>query len=166
MEHCEVCGFTWDAIDPAELPGRLSSGVAAMAALVRAEPGASSRPAEDRWSTLEYAAHLRDVLLNVRDRIILGAIEDNPEPKKLYPDARVGLGLYRQDTPALVAADLETAGGLFLRTLNALSREQMGRPIFYAWPTPATRTLDWVAAQVLHEVEHHLDDVRTNGTLV
>ncbi|MCP3855439.1 MAG: hypothetical protein GY698_12000 [Actinomycetia bacterium] len=33
------------------------------------------------------------------------------------------------------------------------------RPIFYGWPRPATRTLRWVAAQALHEVEHHLGDV-------
>lgn len=33
------------------------------------------------------------------------------------------------------------------------------RPIFYGWPRPATRTVRWVAAQALHEVEHHLDDI-------
>ncbi len=34
------------------------------------------------------------------------------------------------------------------------------RPTFYPWPRPATRTLRWVAAQALHEAEHHLGDVR------
>ena len=112
---------------------------------------------------LEYASHLRDVMYNVRDRIILGAIEDNPEPKKLYADARVALGLYAQDTAVLLDIDLAVASGLFLRTLAALSPAQMRRPILYGWPTPTTRTLNWAAAQVLHEVEHHLDDVRQNA---
>lgn len=162
MESCAVCGFEWDSVDPGEVAGRLQAGVTALRALLVVN-GAEDRPSPQRWSVLEYAAHLRDVMFNVRDRIILGAIEDNPEPKKLYPDARVDLGLYAADTAAVLDADLAVASGLFLRTLAALSPAQMQRPIFYAWPTPATRTLNWAAAQVLHEVEHHLDDARQNA---
>ena len=103
---------------------------------------------------------MRDVLLNLRDRIILGAVEDNPVPKMMHTDARVTLGLYAADTAAIVARDLWVAVELFCRTLAALSLEQLARPIFYGYPREATRTLSWVAAQALHEVEHHLADTR------
>jgi hypothetical protein len=81
---------------------------------------------------------VRDVLLNLRDRI--------------------ELGLYAADTPAIVAEELVMAGALFARTVEALPAGYDERPIFYGRPVATTRTLLWVAAQALHECEHHLAD--------
>ena len=44
---------------------------------------------------------------------------------------------------------------------HTLPDEQLARPIFYPWPRPETRNLLWVAAQALHEAEHHLTDVQS-----
>lgn len=166
-ENCEVCGFVWDAITPAQISTRINSAAIVFAHLLRDQPEyALVRPREGRWSAIEYGCHVRDVLFNLRDRIILGAVEDNPEPKAMYGTPRIELGLYRTESVVTVAEGLIVAGALFGRTFDALPAGFTERPIFYGWPRPATRTLKWVAAQALHECEHHLDDAKTNISLL
>ena len=160
-ESCEVCGFVWDAVAPADIPGRLATACAATAALLRADPGRARRwPSAEQWSMLVYAGHMRDVLYNLRDRIVVGAAEDNPTPKPMHMNLRVDLGLYEGEDPTVTATELELAGQLFGRTVAVLDDQTLARPIFYPYPRPETRTLRWVAAQALHEIEHHRDDVR------
>lgn len=167
MESCEVCGFTWDEVRADEVVPRLGAATAAFAALLRTEPVlAGRRPQPDRWSALEYGGHVRDALLNLRDRVVLGLAEDNPTPKAMFGVLRIDAGLYATDTGQGVASELEMAGSLFTRTVAALDAEQLARPIFYGWPAPATRTLAWVAAQALHEAEHHLADAREDIALL
>jgi DinB superfamily len=160
IERCEVCGFAWDAVPGGEVPARVSAAAASIAALIR--PGGAAvveRPEPGTWSVLEYGCHVRDVLYNLRDRIVVGLAEDNPVPKAMFADVRLAHGLYAGDDPATLATEIELAGGLFARTISALDADTLARPIFYGWPTPGTRTLEWVAAQALHEAEHHLGDV-------
>jgi hypothetical protein len=97
---------------------------------------------------------------------LLGVVEDNPVPKAMYPDARVDRGFYAGDGAGLVAEELDIAGDLFARTLTRLEARHLERPIFYGYPTPATRTVRWVAAQALHEVEHHAGDVADDVRLL
>ena len=163
MERCEVCGFAWDAVDPEEVPDGVRAATSALAdLLVDHGTRALDRTAPDRWSPVEYGCHVRDVLTNVRDRIILALVEDNPTPHSMFGTPRVDLGLYRLDEPAVTARDLVSAGDLFARTMECLPERAARRTMFYGWPRAATRPVDWVAAQVLHECRHHLDDVRSD----
>lgn len=160
FERCEVCGFAWDSVSGLEVPARVSAATASIAALIR--PGGAAvveRPEPGTWSALEYGCHVRDVLYNLRDRIVVGLAEDKPVPKAMFADVRLAHGLYAGDDPVTLAVEVELAGGLFARTISALDADTLARPIFYGWPTPGTRTLRWVAAQALHESEHHLGDV-------
>ena len=160
IERCEVCGFVWDAVSADEVPSRVAAAATAMAARIRrGGPSVVDRPEPATWSALEYGCHVRDALYNLRDRIVVGLAEDNPVPKAMFTDLRIDRGLYAADEPATLAAELDLAGGLFARTVAALDAEALARPIYYGWPTPGTRTLLWVAAQALHETEHHLADV-------
>ncbi len=161
MERCEVCGFAWDAVDPAEVAPGVRGATVAMADLLVDRPArAPVRTAPDRWSPVEYGCHVRDVLVNLRDRIVLALVEDNPTPHPLYGTLRVELGLYGRDVPETTARDLVVAGDLFARTMVCLPPDAGRRTLFYGWPRAATRPVDWVAAQALHECRHHLDDVR------
>ncbi len=163
MERCEVCGFAWDAIVPDEIaPGVQNSTRAIADLLVDHEARAPVRASPDRWSPVEYGCHVRDVLLNVRDRIVLALVEDDPTPHPMFGTPRVDLGLYSRDVPGLTARDLVAAGDLFGRTLECLPEGAGRRTMFYGWPRAATRPIDWVAAQALHECRHHLDDVRSD----
>ena len=162
METCPTCPFAWDAVTSAEITPRVSAAARGFATLLRAHPDdAPHRLAPDTWSMIEYGCHVRDVFFNLRDRIILGAAEDHPRPHPMHVDARVALGLYRNDTAPILADEIEMAGAVFTRTFDALPDEFDERPIFYPWPAPATRNLRWVAAQALHECEHHLADAES-----
>jgi len=161
MESCEGCGFEWDAVTAAEVPPRLQAAAAGFRTVLAGDAVALASHRDDTtWSPVEYGAHVRDVLLNLRDRIVLGLAQDNPVPHAMFGDLRIRSGLYAADRPDQLTADIDVAAGLFVRTIAALDDEQLARPIFYGWPTAATRTLLWVAAQALHEAEHHLTDVQ------
>lgn len=160
-EACEFCDFEWDTVFPAEVGPRLRHAVRTFANLLIANPEESlQRPNPDRWSAVEYAAHARDVLMNLRDRIILGVVEDNPVPHGMHGTPRIELGLYDAEQPESLANELVVVAEIFIRTYDHLPPHAGSRPIFYGWPVATTRTLDWVAAQALHECEHHLDDAK------
>jgi hypothetical protein len=159
-EHCEGCGFVWDDIDAAEIgPGVRVSTTAIADRITAAGDRAARRPAPDRWSVLEYAAHVRDVLTNVRDRIVQTLVEDDPQYAMLWRDQRVDLGLYVGDDAAEVAAEVLAAGSLFARTFERIDPALLGRTGVYAYPVAAPRTVLWIAAQALHECRHHLADI-------
>jgi DinB family protein len=162
MERCEDCGFAWESVPASDVGERTRRGALRIAELLQAD-GVARRPEPNRWSGLEYAAHVRDVLLNLRDRIVVALVEDDPGFKPMYRDQRVDLGLYASDTPAIVRQDLDVASDLFCRTFAALSTEQLARPCQYAYPTLTTRSVFWMARQVVHEVEHHLGDIEENA---
>jgi DNA segregation ATPase FtsK/SpoIIIE, S-DNA-T family len=159
-EFCEVCGYDWEAPTIGEITARLVGVGEAWRARFAVEGDAAGiRPAPATWSPIEYGCHVRDVLLNLRERIVLGLAEDNPQPKPMFGDLRISLGLYATEAAAGVADDVDTAAQLLARTVAALDPALLERPIFYPWPRAATRTLRWVASQALHEAEHHLSDV-------
>jgi alpha-glucosidase len=163
-ERCDVCGFTWDEVDDAEVADRLAQAAGGISRVLRGGSSSLSAHADTAtWSPLEYAAHVRDVLLNLRERIILGAVEDNPVPKPMFGQARITMGMYAADRPDVLATEVELAAGLLARTLATLTAEQLDRPIFYGWPREATRTLRWVGAQALHEAEHHRADIERSA---
>jgi DinB superfamily len=160
-ERCDVCGFEWDAVSAREVASRVVEAADLVASVLREgdEAGLRTRPHAATWSAVEYGAHVRDVFYNIRDRIVVGLVEDTPRPKAMYGAARADLGLYAEDEPVTLAAELELAARLFARTVRALEPEQLARTIVYGWPREAERSLRWVAAQAVHEAEHHAADV-------
>ncbi len=161
VESCAVCGFEWDAVRAGEVGPRIASASSALAAALAGDPAlVTVRPSSERWSALEYGAHVRDVLLNVRDRLFVGLAEDDPTLKPMYRDVRIPF--YEGESPQDVAAGLTVAAALFVRTFDALTPEQLERTVVSAYPREASRTLRWTGAQGLHEVEHHLTDADDN----
>ena len=166
-ELCPVCHFEWAVIDPDEVSPRINVAVGQLATMLSADTElASRRPSAERWSCVEYGSHLRDVLLNVRERLILTSLEDVPSPAPLYREERVTLGLYAGDSPATVSADLEMSARLFTATFDVLRPTFGERTLIYSRLNGDLRTLYWTGAQVLHECEHHLSDVRDNVVLL
>jgi hypothetical protein len=163
-EACQVCGFVWASVPPEAVISRIDAAVFGIADLLHgAGEQVSRRPAPERWTMLEYAGHVRDVLLHVRDRLVIGLVEEHPSFKPLYRDERVDLGLYRADTLETVERELTVAAALFNRTFEALDDGQLARTCDYAFPTVQSRTLLWMGQQVVHEVEHHAGDIADNA---
>jgi hypothetical protein len=164
---CEQCGFVWDAITPTEIPDRLRSATETFVTVI-ADAGtyASTRPSDERWSINEYGAHLRDVFISIRDRIIAASVQDKPTGSPIYRDERVSLGFYSLDSSSDVASELTAMSKLFIRTFESLPTGFEQREFIYSPITPHAVTILWAGAQALHEAVHHLGDVQENLTLV
>ena len=161
-ERCteDFCGFEWDAVISSEVGQRVIKSAGEIADLISSNTTANSRQTSDVWSPVEYAGHVRDVLFNIRDRLIVAMNEDNPLCKGLFGTSRINFGLYKNDSPAEVAQEVRVAASLFARTWERIPSDVRERTMVYGWPRVADRSLHWVAAQALHEVEHHLSDIR------
>jgi hypothetical protein len=166
-DSCKQCGFVWSAVAAREIPDRLRSATQSFVAVLRhAGDQATVRPTDERWSILEYGAHLRDVLISIRERIIAASIQDQPTGSPLYRDERVSLGFYQLDTSAQVADELDAMSNLFVRTFESVPPGFERREFIYSPVTPTKVTILWAGAQALHECEHHLGDARENLKLL
>ena len=145
VERCEECGFTYDE-DLAWSAGTAIVGEAhdISQALGSVGDGARFRPTPETWSPVEYACHVRDVLLVQRERVLLARQVQNPAPAPMGRDAR---------------AELDgDAAALFERVLDRLG-DDWDRTMTYNFPEPTERSLRWVAVHTLHEVVHHRRDI-------
>jgi hypothetical protein len=166
-ESCEVCGFHWNSISSSEIPVRTTAATAQFVDVVRTSTvPVGTRPSPDRWSILEYGAHMRDVFISIRERIVRASIEDEHVGGQLYRNERVNLGLYALDQPDDVATELQAMSRLFIRTFEALPPGYEKRTFTYSTITNQQVTILWAGAQALHECEHHLGDVRENERLL
>ncbi|MBI1379404.1 MAG: hypothetical protein GC157_18295 [Frankiales bacterium] len=131
-ELCDECGFDGrDEYDPAE---RLAAGYAALAVLAGHED-AHRRPAAETWSGAEYAEHVVSITAG-----ILGGCHR-------------ALGL-----PAPGPMDDLAAAAAAARTLAERLDGAQGSVAVDMWPFPAT--VDAALMHLLHDLEHHVLDVR------
>jgi hypothetical protein len=166
VTSCEECGFDFETLDASEVGARIRAGAEAVASALSNSAVPERRPSAERWSANEYAAHVRDVMLTIRDRLVVGLVEDNPGFKPVYRDERLSMGLYRADTPVELAAELRATGPMFVRLFDAIPIGQLSRIVQYGFPDPETRTLLWMGRQAVHETEHHLRDIIENAALL
>jgi hypothetical protein len=120
------------------------------------------RPRPDRWSILEYGGHVRDVLLSIRERVIVASIIDVPTGTPIYRDERIELGFYAEDTAKEVLNELETAVVLFNKTVTTLPADFDTRELVYSSRTPLAVTISSTFSNAAHECEHHLGDASDN----
>ena len=92
---CPGCGFVWEGVSRIDAVKGINESVTAFVGIIE-EAGEMSmvRPEPDRWSIVEYAGHLRDVLINLREKLIVASVVDNPTGQPIYTDDRVNLGFY------------------------------------------------------------------------
>lgn len=164
---CEGCGFVRSEVGVDDVAARVQAAVDAFVRVVTdAGARAGERPTPTRWSVLEYGSHLRDVLVSLRERTLLAAIEDHPTGSPIHRDERVDLGFYRLDTPRDVCDELAAASRLYLRTYSALPDGFLDRRLLYSPVTPEEVSVAWLGTQAVHESEHHLGDARENLALL
>lgn len=161
-QDCAECGFVYDENDAGGAAGAISDGARAMARLlVEAGDDAGTRPEPRTWSALEYGCHLRDVLLVQRERVLLARRSvESPRPAPMGRDERVEDDGYANQSPEDVARQLQDAARLLANVLERLDERTWTRTIIYSFPTLKERSLRWVAVHTVHEVRHHLLDVR------
>ena len=164
---CPGCGFVWDGVTLAQSVSGVNDSVAPFVSVLEgAGEMATVRPRPDRWSIVEYAGHLRDVLLSLRERTILASVVDNPTGSPIYRDERVNLGFYSLDSVDDAADELAFASGLLSKTIAALPEGFGTRRLTYSPVFGGEVTIEWVAAQAFHEASHHLLDVQDNARML
>lgn len=161
VDRCSECGFEYIALDRAGISGALRLVAAQYRArLVGCDTWAlRHRPRPDVWSPLEYAAHVRDVLIAQRERSALALRSNQPTFTSMRPDELVGERRYNDEDPAEVASQIEHAADLLASLLDGLSESEWGRTGIYNWPAPASRDLSWIGRHTVHELVHHLLDI-------
>ena len=160
MDHCDECGFDYDVTTAAAAGGDIVAGAEQIAAAVgdgAADVAGRRRP--DTWSPLEYGCHVRDVLLVQRERVLAARREDAPSPGPMGRDERVDHDGYSEQDPVAVARQLRDAAVLLSNVLDRLGPD-WDRTLVYTYPEPSVRSLRWVAVHTVHEVRHHLGDIR------
>jgi hypothetical protein len=128
--------------------------------LHRPEPPVDRRPDDDRWSTLEYACHVRDVyrLYDVRLHLMLD--QDDPQFPNWDQDVTAVEDRYNEQDPARVVHDLEEAAATIAESFEDVAGD--------AWQRPGTRsdgarfTVETFARYLVHDPIHHVYDAEEN----
>ena len=165
MQRCEECGFEYDESAFSTAAGRIRAGSDDLAAaLTSSRADVRTRRQPDCWSPLEYACHVRDMLLVQRERLLAALRLHRPVCEPMGRDERVEFDGYAEQDPADVARQLRDAAQLFTGDLDRLSPASWDRAVIYTYPHRAERSLRWLANHTEHEVAHHLLDVRRQLT--
>ena len=153
---CPECGLDTQSFSREEIPAMIRANAAAWRAPLAA-PGAADRPRPDRWSTLEYGCHVRDVFRLYDYRLGLMMTEDDP----LYPnwdqDETAVADDYASQNPGVVADELASAAEALAASFAAVTGEQWLRP--GRRTDGATFTVETFARYLMHDPIHHLHDV-------
>ena len=155
-EPCPDCGFDAAGVEPTDLPALIRDTVPGFLAALD-DVDARVRPADNVWSPLEYACHVRDVhvLFDLRLRQMLG--DDDPLFANWDQDATAVADDYAGQDPAAVAPALAAAAELVAATYDGISGDQ--------WQRPGRRsdgsvfTAESLGRYHLHDVVHHLHDI-------
>lgn len=161
MSCCAECGFTYDLAAADRVAALAPDYAVDYADLLHTDPRVlRRRPAPRTWSPLEYACHVRDMLLVQRERVLAARRVDRPVAEPMGRDERVDHDGYAHQQPMAVARQLQDATLLFTHVLDRLPPEDWDRTLIYSYPERAERSLRWVALHTLHELRHHLLDIR------
>jgi hypothetical protein len=167
VERCEACEFSYDELTEDAIALAVRQVAEQLAERLAPSPVPDvahdlrlrAHPISGVWSALEYACHVRDVLLVQRARIHQAQVEDRPEFTPMGREERVERDRYNEQSPATVAAELRDAARALADDLDALAPAGWQRTGVYNWPEREERTVAWIAVHTVHELVHHMRDV-------
>jgi DinB superfamily len=164
-DRCPECGFEYDLERFRAAGSSIVEGSVQLGRMIT-NPAADARRRRSprQWSPLEYACHVRDILLVQRERVLLARRETCPNLAPMGRDERVEHDGYSEQFPADVARQLEDSARMLANVLSRLG-DDWDRTLIYNFPAPTERSLRWVAIHTLHEVRHHqMDTERQIGS--
>ena len=158
--RCDECGLEAGAIEPHRISELLRDNADQWHSLTdhAAAGWWQARPNASTWSPLEYAGHVRDVHGVFAERLNLMLTEDDPVFGDWDQDAAAIDANDNQSDPTQVLQDLRAAANHAAEQYQALTAEQWQRPGRRSDGAPFTGVT--LARYHLHDVVHHLQDVR------
>ena len=160
---CEDCGFDSRAFPPEEIGGRLA-GAAAPWPEFLTDSMAGVRPQEDIWSALEYACHVRDVYRMGSYRLGRMLGEDDPYFDNWDQDETSVAERYDLQDSSQVTDELMAAATKLVDLYATVLHDQWQRPGLRS--DGSAFTVDSFGRYVLHDIVHHLVDVRQGYELL
>jgi hypothetical protein len=154
---CQECGYDAGAVPVEQVATRLRANAAQWEQVLRRED-AVRRPRPDVWSPLEYACHVRDVHALYLQRLERMLTEEDPSYDNWDQDATAVERCYAEQDPDVVSAELAGAAAALADRFDTVSGpawQRRGRR-----SDGASFTVDTFSRYLLHDVEHHLWDVR------
>lgn len=161
VERCAECGFDYDELPRAHIAGAVR-GLADQfrsRLLGTGHEALRRRPAPTVWSPLERSAHVRDVLLEQRQRVLRALIHDAPTYEPMRRRAREAEPRDDHVDPVVVASQLVTASDQLAELLEGLSPEEWERIGVDPWPERTVRDITWIGRDTVHEQVHNLFDL-------
>lgn len=155
-EPCGECGFDPADVAPHAVAQLLRESLPAWEQVLQ-RPGVAQRPRPDVWSDLEYACHVRDVLVLFRERLALMLTSDDARFANWDQDATAVERRYAESDPAAVSAELVIAGEALAGAFEAVDGDQWHRTGLRS--DGSTFTVATFAQYFWHDVAHHLVDV-------
>jgi SAM-dependent methyltransferase len=154
---CEECGLDVAAVERHDLPHEFRANAQVWLALL-ADPDAAERTRPDRWSTLEYACHVHDVHQVFHDRVSTMLVEDTPHFENWDQDETALDKRYDSQMPSIVGPTLVASAyavGDLYASIPPLSWHRRG-----IRSDGSEFTVESLGKYHLHDVVHHLHDVR------
>lgn len=154
---CPDCGFDAGDVPGPRVAGWLREKTACWPA-VCARRDAGIRPEPHVWSPLEYACHLRDVCRVFEARVNLMRSEVDPIFESWDQDSAAIAGAYRAQKPLAVGVELCVEAEAAAVAFEAVGEGE--------WERTGRRadgfgfTIETLGQYFLHDVIHHLHDVR------
>lgn len=154
---CPECGLDTRSFAREDIPAMIRANAAGWPDALAGSADPAARPAPGRWSPLEYACHVRDLLVLCDHRLGLMLSQDDPSFANWDQDQAAVTGRYDELAPAKVAAQIkdtaaaaasrfeEVAGGQWLR------KGRRGDGVRF--------TVETFGRHLVHEAVHHLYDV-------
>ena len=155
---CPECGFVAAEFDPRSAGDALRRNARSWSTvLARPSETARARRSPNRWSDLEYAAHVRDVNRLYLERLRLMLTEDDPLYADWDQDATAVEDEYHAQDPAVVSRELLEAASALGAAFDSVEDAQWRRPGRRS--DGASFTVDSFARYLVHDPIHHLWDV-------
>ncbi len=153
---CPECGFDTSDFPREEIGSMLRENVAGWRPVL-VHPDVARRPADDVWSALEYACHVRDVFELYLARLDMMLDQDDPQYPNWDQDETAVEARYSEQDPARVLTELQDAAERLATRFDDVSGDQ--------WARTGTRsdgasfTIETFARYLIHDPVHHLHDV-------
>jgi hypothetical protein len=154
---CPDCGLAAGEVAPTDVAARVLADLPRWErVLARVE--ARERPEPATWSPTEYACHVRDVFILFGQRVRLMLDQDDPLFENWDQDATAIEDDYACQLPSEVSSEIVSAGHAIATIFDSVPDD--------AWDRVGRRsngsvfTVTTLAQYFLHDVVHHLHDVR------
>ncbi len=154
--RCDECGFDAQGFDRVRVGAMIRANARSWLGVLDA-PDAGIRTRADRWSPLEYACHVRDVLRIYDGRLTRMLAEDGPHYDNWDQDATAIAERYAEQVPSTVAVELTRAATALADRFDAVRADQWSRTGFRS--DGAAFTVESFARYFIHDPIHHLWDV-------